>query len=70
MEVAANGNMRTSMGTNGAYALTLDGEDYIVFFTDKGAVVDRFSDISVVMTDYMHKLMPDMPKCPTTTPCR
>ena len=59
VEVASNGNMRSTAGANGTYHLTLDGENYIVFYSDKGAVVDRMSDVAAVMTDYMHKLMPD-----------
>lgn len=59
VEVAANGNGRTTMGADGAYVLSVDGQDYFVLYTAKGAVVDRVSDVGVVMVDYMHKLMAD-----------
>jgi len=60
IEVSSNGNMRTSMGTSGTYSLTVDGEDYLVFYTDKGAVVARWADLGTVMRDHMKKVMPDM----------
>lgn len=59
VEIASNGNARATMNADGAYSLTVDGQDYFVLFTARGAVVDRVSDVGAVMADYMQKLMAD-----------
>lgn len=59
VEIASNGNTRATMNADGAYSLTVDGQDYFVLFTARGAVVDRFSDVGAVMADAMQKLMAD-----------
>ena len=64
VEVAANGNMRSTVGAGGTYMLTLQGEDYMVFYTENGAVVARMSDVGAVMLDHIQKTMPEMLKAP------
>lgn len=62
VEVASNGNMRITIGGNGTYTLSADGEDYMVFYDASGPVVVRMSDMIAVLTDYMQKNMPDLAK--------
>lgn len=64
IEVASNGNMRATMGAGGTYMLTVQGEDYMVFYTDKGAVVARMSDVGAVMLDHIRQKMPQMLEAP------
>ena len=59
IEIAANGNLRGTMGASGDYVLSLDGKDYFVLFTDKGPVVDRVDDVVAAMHGYMQKLIHD-----------
>jgi len=62
VEVASNGNMRTTIGAGGTYTATVDGEDYMVFYDAKGAVVVRMSDLVAVLANFIQKNMPDMMK--------
>lgn len=64
VEVASNGDMRATTGAGGTYMLTVRGEDYMVFYTDKGATVARMSDVATVMLDHIRKTMPEMPAVP------
>lgn len=64
VEIASNGNMRATVGSGGTYMLTAQGEDYMVFYTENGAVVARMSDVGAVMLDHIQKTMPEMLKAP------
>ncbi len=64
IEIASNGDVRGSVGGRGDYILTLDGKGYLVFFTDKGVVVDRVDDAATAMTDYIREKMPQLAKMP------
>ena len=64
IEIASNGNLRGTMGGRGDYVLTIGGEGYFVFFTAKGVVVDRASDIAGALGDYVREKMPEFGKFP------
>lgn len=62
IEVASNGNMRSTIGSSGTYSLSVDGEDYMVFYDANGPVVVRMSDMVAVLADYVQKNMPELAK--------
>ncbi|MES2444074.1 MAG: hypothetical protein V4574_14690 [Pseudomonadota bacterium] len=64
IEIAANGDVRATTGTRGDYVILRGGEVYMVFFTDKGPVVDRMSDVGAAMADWVRDKMPEFGKMP------
>jgi hypothetical protein len=64
VEVASNGDVRSTMGGRGDYSLTIGGKSYFVFSTDKGLVVDDVDDVTAALADYMKAKMPEFAKFP------
>lgn len=64
IEIAANGDVRATTGTRGDYVILHGDEVYMIFFTDKGPVVDRMSDVGAAMAAWIHDRMPEFAKMP------
>lgn len=64
IEIASNGDVRSTAGTRGDYVILRGDEVYMVFFTDKGPVVDRMRDVGFAMAEWMRAKMPEFGKMP------
>jgi hypothetical protein len=65
IEIASNGDVRATTGTRGDYVIVRGEEVYMVFFTDKGPVVDRMRDVGDAMADWVREKMPQFGKMPS-----
>jgi hypothetical protein len=61
IEIAANGDIRGTTSNPNSYFITRGGHGYMVQASFNGPTVMRMEDISVVMTEQMKRIMPNMP---------